>query len=286
MRKSRRGGGVWRSMSIKSFFIGARDYRTVLQLQEKIFNAKVTRQLAISRGETLSPPLPDIVLLLEHSSPVYTLGRRDTSQGLPSHCKIDVIKTRRGGGITYHGPGQVTMYPIANLQHLWNTCQSTSKARSPIEWFSSVLEESMIQTAEQYGVPTHRFKTGVWTSCDGVAASRKLGAIGLQLGNWVSMHGASLNVNNNLEFFDEIVMCELPGRHATSLAQERISRGVGGEAPIVRQVAGVLFDRFVASLQQPSNVAVSALRDLSREAAWLDCVLAECTAEAARETHP
>lgn len=264
---------------MKAFYLGQREYRRVLQLQEAIFNAKIARQVSVRRGECALPLLPDVTLLVEHSAPVYTLGRRDTAEGLPSKCSVDTVKTRRGGGITYHGPGQLTMYPVVNIQVLWKAC-TAQKVRSPIEWFSWVLEEAMVQSAAHYGVPTHRFKTGVWADKYGDVPARKLGAIGLQLGNWVSMHGAGFNVTNDLHFFDDIVMCELPGRSATSLRKEMELRHLTtAPVPTVTATAPLVLEKFVASLHQPPTFVAPTLHDLSSSAAWFDEILEEAGVE-------
>lgn len=257
---------------MKAFFIGKREYRRVLSLQETIFNAKIARQVSVRRGESKLPLLPDVVILVEHSTPVYTVGRRDTAHGLPPHCSIDVVKTRRGGGITYHGPGQLTMYPIANIQLLWKDC-TAEKPRSPIEWFSWALEEAMIQTAAMYHIPTHRFKTGVWADQYKDIPAQKLGAIGLQLGSWVSMHGAGLNVASDLHFFDDIIMCELPDRRATSLSNEMQHRGVAESPPLVQATAPVLLQKFIESLHQQPSYAAPQLVDVSADADWHERVI-------------
>jgi lipoyl(octanoyl) transferase len=258
---------------MQAFYLGKRDYRRVLQLQEAVFSAKIARQVSVRRGESALPLLPDVTLLVEHNAPVYTVGRRDTAEGLPRECSVDVVKTRRGGGITYHGPGQLTMYPIANIQLLWKAC-TAEKVRSPIEWFSWVLEEAMIQSAAHHGIPTHRFKTGVWADKYGDKPARKLGAIGLQLGNWVSMHGAGFNVSNDLHFFDDIVMCELPGRQATSLCEEVARRSLPKSPTLqVQATAPLLLEKFVESLHQPLGSATPQLQNLSADDAWYETVL-------------
>lgn len=246
---------------MKAFYIGKREYLPVLRLQERLFQEKIARQTKLRRGEGTITLLPEVNLLVEHASPVYTIGRRDTSEGLPPSIRsaagvqkdpnsgadpnaphtspalnsslpegripAAVVKTKRGGGITYHGPGQVTMYPIANLQALWKVSTDSHKPRSPIEWFSAVLEKAMMGTAGLYGVPTHPFKTGIWANAFNGEDAKKMGSIGLQLGsNWVSMHGAGFNVSTDLSYFEQIVMCELPGRSATSLMAEIEKRSI------------------------------------------------------------
>ncbi|KPI88560.1 putative lipoate protein ligase [Leptomonas seymouri] len=261
-------GGIMRA-----FYLGKRDYRRVLQLQEAIFDAKIARQVSVRRGECTLPLISDVTLLVEHSAPVYTMGRRDTAEGLPKHCHVDTVKTKRGGGITYHGPGQLTMYPIASIQLLWKAC-TAQKVRSPIEWFTWVLEEAMIQSSAHFGIPAHRFKSGVWADQFNDSPPRKLGAIGLQLGSWVSMHGAGFNVSNDLHYFDDIIMCELPGRRATSLCNELAQRGLSSAtAPQARLVAPLLLENFVESLHQPPDFVVPKLLDLSSDENWHDAVL-------------
>ncbi|KAK7196166.1 Octanoyltransferase [Novymonas esmeraldas] len=259
---------------MKAFYVGRRDYRRVLDLQEAVFHAKIARQTSVRRGESTLSLLPDVTILVEHSAPVYTVGRRDTVHGLPPQCAVDVVKTRRGGGITYHGPGQVTMYPVANIQHLWKAC-TAEKVRSPIEWFSWVLEEAMIQTAAAYQVPAHRYKSGVWADGFHGAAAQKLGAIGLQLGSWVSMHGVGFNVANDLHYFDDIVMCELPGRRATSLSNELKTRSITQPPPpSVQAAAALLLDKYTECLHQPpGGYATPRLVDLSGREDWYEHVV-------------
>lgn len=261
-----------------SFFLGRRNYVEVLRLQEVIFQSKIDRQLALRRGTTRQPLITDVTLLVEHSDPVYTLGRRDTSEGLPSDPagqSVAVVRTRRGGGITYHGPGQLTVYPIANIQSLWRACSMEGKQRSPIEWFSTALERTMIGTVAEYGIPSHGFKTGVWSDPCGVTPARKLGSIGLQLGSWVSMHGAGLNVTTDLRFFDHIVMCELPGKSATSIAEELRLRGLPEAVPTVEEVAVHFLRHLDAALRSGNtgNDGPYRLESVANREDWREYIL-------------
>lgn len=287
---------------MKVAYLGKSNYRHALNLQHAIFTAKIKRQkerqLAATRSERSPPLIPDIVLVTEHDPPVYTMGKRDTSGGfdpqkqassgggkslidgrnaaLPAmHAGAEVIKIGRGGGITWHGPGQVTMYPICNVQSLWQRTEIPAeiKGRSPVRWFSSVLENTMIAAAGKHGVHAHPGCVGVWVPRSGVVDlspeklaqlssgactvsgmdSRKLGSIGLQLSDWVSMHGLGFNVSNDLSFFEQVVMCEMPDKSATSLQQ--LLREAGKECPDVPVVAEDLATAFIAALRLP---AVSA----------------------------
>lgn len=223
---------------MQCYFLGKRSYREVLGFQEAFFAAKVQRQRAIALARlqgaggtgaagssTLPPLLPDAVFAVEHSAPQYTMGRRDTSEGLNEIPVENVVHTRRGGALTWHGPGQLTCYPIVNIQKLWK--QSTDpeevKGKSPVRWFSTVLEESMIGAIQPYGIIGERGCVGAWVG------NKKIGSIGLQLSDWVSMHGIGLNVANDLSYFDKIVMCAMPGRQATSLHQELLQKETGEE---------------------------------------------------------
>lgn len=263
---------------MKAFFIGQREYMPVLQLQERLLNAKVTRQSEVRRKLTTLPLVPDVNILVEHATPVYTTGRRDTLEHLPRTSSVPVVRTKRGGGVTYHGPGQLTMYPIANLQALWKGC-TAEKQRSPIEWFSEMLEKAMMDTAAEFNIPSHPFKTGVWADATPSCDARKYGSIGLQLGsNWVSMHGAGLNLFTDLAFFDQIVMCELPGRRATSLSAEMKARNVDPKScpTSVTDFIGMsalLHAKFVSRLHQADSCHWPPVVDLSTCDDWESKVL-------------
>lgn len=280
---------------MKAFYIGKQEYTNVLTLQECIFHAKIKRQITLQRGlgEGLSL-LPDVTLLVEHSSPVYTTGRRDLSDGLPRACEVAVVRTRRGGGLTFHGPGQLTMYPIVQVQHLWRASCATDKPRSPIEWFSAVLEQAAMDTAQRYGLATHRYKTGVWVDAREGQRHRKLASIGLHLGSWVSMHGLGFNVNPELRYFDDIVMCEMPDERATSLHVEMQARraeqlaslqaeSTAGELtlPSVEEVGRHLYHYFLTNLRRrpvhgpdPTGTEEQgAIVDLSKCVDWKSTLL-------------
>eukprot|EP00796_Vickermania_ingenoplastis_P008231 gene8231-5753_t len=262
---------------MRAFYIGRREYMPVLRLQEIIFEAKIRRQTQVRRGEVQLPLLPDVNILVEHASPVYTVGRRNTSEGLPppGTSTVPVVRIKRGGGITYHGPGQVTMYPIANLQRLWKAC-AAAKPRSPIEWFSEVLEKAMMDTAAAYAIPCHPFKTGVWADAYNEQVARKIGSIGLQMGsNWISMHGAGFNVSTDNAYFGAIIMCELPGRSATSVVEEMKCRGIAATrvpSTDITAVAPRLHRHFVQRLHHPEGDSFQHVTDLSGEGKWMEIV--------------
>lgn len=169
------------------------------------------------------------VLALEHH-PVITVSQRPTAAAnllaSPEHLAalgVAVERTDRGGDITYHGPGQLILYPILDLNRLG----------LGIHNYMRLLEETVILTLRDWGVQGQRepAATGVWVSACDDAAPAKIAAMGVRVRKWISMHGLSLNVRPNLAHFDLIVPCGLAGRAVTSL-----ERAIPGGAPTMREV--------------------------------------------------
>ncbi|GIL53867.1 hypothetical protein Vafri_9383 [Volvox africanus] len=146
------------------------------------------------------------VLLLQHP-PVYTLGAGSTTDHLrftPGTSTIPLHRTERGGEVTYHGPGQLVMYPILDLQAL----------KPDLHWYLRQLEEVVIQALDAVsGIQGERIEglTGVWV--DGA----KVAAIGVRAKKWVSYHGLALNVVTDLSPFNRIVPCGIANRPVTSV---------------------------------------------------------------------
>jgi len=158
----------------------------------------------------------DIVLFLEHH-PVFTLGRRGGLDGLMvsesflEKERITVVHVERGGDITFHGPGQLVVYPIIDLR----------AAGLGVADYVTALEEVMIRTAADFGVKAEQNpkNRGVWIG------NNKLGSIGVAVRRGVSFHGLALNVNTSLTPFSWIHPCGLSGIGMTSLGRE-LSREV------------------------------------------------------------
>jgi len=158
----------------------------------------------------------DIVLLLEHP-PVFTLGRRGglenltVSEDFLNKAGIPVIHVERGGDITFHGPGQVVMYPIIDLR----------AARLGVIDYVGLLEEVMIRTASDWGIGAERnpLNRGVWVG------NNKLGSIGIAIRHGISFHGMAFNVNLSLKPFGWINPCGLQNIGITSMERE-LSRKV------------------------------------------------------------
>ena len=156
--------------------------------------------------------IPDVLLLLEHP-PVYTKGRRSTTDELPMgeywyrRQGIDVVETDRGGRVTYHGPGQLVGYPIVSLRPY----------RDDVHEYIRRMERAIIGAVGDSGVEAEVVDglTGVWTP-----ERRKIGSIGVHVSRGITTHGFAINVNNDLQPFEWIVPCGIEGVRMTSLYVE------------------------------------------------------------------
>lgn len=200
-------------------------YDAGMRLQAALVSARIA-------GE-----IPDTVLFLEHPS-VITLGVRARLEHVlvgPAELarrKIALCRSSRGGDVTWHGPGQLIMYPIIQL--------SPSEA-DPHRYLRN-LEEIAIRTAADFGIKAYRRQglTGAWT------ASGKLASIGIRLKRAVTFHGLSFNVNPHLDGFAAIKPCGLSGERVTSL---KIL--LGEDCPTMAQVRGALARHFGEVCQRP-----------------------------------
>jgi lipoyl(octanoyl) transferase len=164
--------------------------------------------------------VPDLLLLLQHPA-VITLGVKGdggranivaTDERL-AELGIAVHETGRGGDVTYHGPGQIVGYPILDLK----------PDRCDVHRYVRDLEEVMIRVCADYGVTAGRIQglTGTWVGAE------KIGAIGVRLSRWITMHGFAFNVSTDLDHFKLIVPCGISDRGVTSL-----ERATGGRLSI------------------------------------------------------
>lgn len=192
-------------------------YADAWELQEELLAENVQKKLAAGRG--VDPFTVDTIhhlLFCEHN-PVYTLGKSGSDTNLLLHeeglkaKEIEFFRINRGGDITYHGPGQITGYPIFDLE----------KFKPDIHWYLRCLEEAAIKLLADYGLKGERSKgeTGVWLDV-GKPEARKLMAIGVRCSRWITMHGFAFNVNTNLDFFNYIIPCGIQDKTVTSLAAE------------------------------------------------------------------
>jgi len=168
----------------------------------------------------------DYMLLLEHPH-VFTVG----VHGDPGHLLVDpasvgatMVRTDRGGDVTYHGPGQVVGYPIVTVP----------MGPAAIPGHVRAVEQLVIDALAELGLASGRYEgyPGVWIDAGG-ADARKICAIGVRVSRGRSMHGLALNVDPDMEWFDRIIPCGLPDKAVTSLAAE----GIGASVP---EVVGLL----------------------------------------------
>lgn len=196
--------------------LGLIDYQQALEIQKEIFDKNVALKLENRKNGT-QIPTTNYLLICEHPH-VYTLGRSgDKNNLLINSAKLkeaqaQFFETSRGGDITYHGPGQLVVYPILDLDQFF----------TDIHKFLRFLEEAIILTLADYGVESGRIDglTGVWIDHIEKVRPRKICAMGVKASRWVTMHGLAVNVNTDLSFFNHIVPCGITDKAVTSLNQE------------------------------------------------------------------
>lgn len=217
--------------------LGSIDYGEAHELQEKL-------QRARQRGAA-----PDTLLLLEHPRTV-TLGRgaRDDGNLLLSREALEargfsVHEVGRGGDVTYHGPGQIVGYPIVDL----------APDRKDVRRYVGDLEELMIRLAADHELEAGRVEgmNGTWIE------DRKIGAIGVRISRWVTMHGFAFNVSTNLADFGVIVPCGLVGKDVTSL--ERELDGAPPMSDVLDRLEAHFADIFDADLVRDDEPPLSRL---------------------------
>ncbi len=178
--------------------LGIEEYGKIFQLQKQIHHARRNGYL------------PDTVILLEHP-PCFTVGRKGgydhilVSDQFLDQEGIEVYETDRGGDITYHGPGQLVCYPILDLNEYGRD----------IHAYARRMEETLIRTLESFGIVAGRKEgyPGVWTGAS------KIGAEGIAIRHWVTMHGVSLNVYPDLHHFSFILPCGISTMGVTSMEE-------------------------------------------------------------------
>jgi len=215
------------SKAIEVNDLGRMAYRAAWEVQERIH-------------ERVATGGAEAILIVEHP-PVITLGRREdsirnliTSPEELARKNVELIRSDRGGDITYHGPGQIVAYPIIRIaDHGFS-----------VSGYVHRLEAIVLQTLAELGIEAHTDSkaVGVWTKDDGELA--KVCAIGVRIRRGISLHGLALNYDIDLAGFDDIVPCGLTGRKVTS-----IRKILGKEAPSLDETKRVL----IRNLIKPSK---------------------------------
>ena len=185
--------------------LGLSDYNDTWKLQKKLQSKRIL-------GE-----IEDHLLLVEHP-PVFTLGKNASKQHIINNSEdVSIIQTDRGGNITFHGPGQLVCYPILDLNHY----------KRSITWYMRELEQLIIDVLGDYDIKASRKKglTGTWVK------DKKIAALGVRISRWVTMHGFSLNINPDLNFYKNIIPCGIKEYGVTSMAKI-----MGNEVPLMDEV--------------------------------------------------
>ena len=174
--------------------IGQKSYKAVWDLQKEM------------QQQRINGNIEDTLILVEHD-PVYTLGKNANEDHLLQSRdeSVDVFNIERGGDITFHGPGQLVVYPILDL----------SNYKKSVSWYMRTLEQVLIDTLIEFKITAQQNDglTGVWVG------DEKIAALGVRISRWVTMHGFALNVNPDLSFYDGIIPCGIFDHGVTSMEQ-------------------------------------------------------------------
>jgi lipoyl(octanoyl) transferase len=185
-------------------------YAQAYERQQALFTEALRRKAA---GEAVQNTL----VFCEHP-PVFTLGKHGlaanllASEAVLAARGIEVFPIDRGGDITFHGPGQLVVYPIIDLEAF----------HIGLKTYIHCLEEVMIRVIAAFGIRGERLEgaTGVWLDADAPQRVRKIAAIGVRCSRYVTMHGLALNVNTDLSYFGLINPCGFVDKGVTSMQRE------------------------------------------------------------------
>ncbi|MCY4419625.1 MAG: lipoyl(octanoyl) transferase LipB [Cytophagales bacterium] len=191
---------------------GEINYEEALSKQENLLEKLIQWKRKKESEKYIKPEPTQHYLITCTHPPVVTLGRNGKKEHLLYSTQemvekgISFHKTTRGGDITYHGPGQLVVYPILDLEQFFKD----------IHRYLRTLEEAIILTLADYSLRGSRIPklTGVWIN------DKKVAAIGIRMSRWVSMHGLALNVCTHLSHFESIVPCGIADKDVTSIEKE------------------------------------------------------------------
>lgn len=236
---------------------GLISYAEAWEKQKELFQERLD-----AKKDAAGNPLPDVLVSCEHR-PVLTLGKSGqienllVSEEMLRQRGVDFFRIERGGDITYHGPGQLVMYPIFDLEHFVSETASVRPSESAstrqsestgvparhgigLKEYIWRLEEAVILFLKDFGIVAGRLEgaTGVWLDAHG-ANARKICAIGVKASRFVTMHGLAFNINTDLSYFQLINPCGFTDKGVTSLQQE-----LGGQAQDMAACQALLREKF------------------------------------------
>ncbi|MDB4157615.1 lipoyl(octanoyl) transferase LipB [Candidatus Pelagibacter sp.] len=180
------------NIEIKKSIIPIKYDDAIKLLEERLLNININKK-------------SDLIWLLEHEE-VYTAGTRYKENELLNK-KIKLIKTNRGGKITYHGPGQLICYFVIDLK----------KRKKDIRKFITLIEKTIIETLSEFNINSFGDpkNIGIWVEDKGKI--NKVAAIGVRVSKWIAYHGFSININNDLRKYQNIIPCGISNKGVTNL---------------------------------------------------------------------
>lgn len=216
--------------------LGVIDFAKAWDYQTDLFNKILEVKKANRQDESSANLTGNYLLFCEHPH-VFTLGKSgDEKNLLIAKENLNTINAtyhhiNRGGDITYHGPGQIVVYPVIDMENFF----------TDIHKYMRLLEEAVIRTLAHYGIESGRIAglTGVWLEPE-TERARKICALGVKTSRWVTMHGLAFNVNADLSYFKYIVPCGIADKAVTSMAAE-----LGGKQNL-SEVKSVLKEKIVS----------------------------------------
>jgi len=183
-----------RSKEIEILDLGMQGYKKSWNFQKSLLKKRSNNEIN------------DTLIFVEHE-PVYTLGKNaDENHILQNYPEeIKTFHIERGGDVTYHGPGQLVGYPILDLRDY----------KKSISWYMRTLEQIIIDTLSEFNIQADRKNelTGVWYK------NEKIAALGVRVSKWITMHGFSLNINPDLNYYKSIIPCGIFEYGVTSMSK-------------------------------------------------------------------
>jgi lipoyl(octanoyl) transferase len=215
--------------------LGLIDYQKAWDFQTKLFEETLAVKSENRNRPADQQIATDNTLIFCEHPPVYTLGKSGKESNLlikkeelPS-VGATYYHINRGGDITFHGPGQLVVYPIFDLENFF----------TDIHRYMRALEESVIQTLKEFGIDAGRINglTGVWIESEEKSRARKICALGVKTSRWVTLHGLAFNITTDLRYFDYIIPCGIDDKAVTSLQREL------GTPIHIEEVKGILKEK-------------------------------------------
>lgn len=190
--------------SVSIFNLGVSRYLSVLRLQEELYRRNIAAKLSGSKTN-------NFLILCEHE-PVFTLGKSGNRSNIlvsDEEMNAEFYSVNRGGDVTFHGPGQLVIYPVLDLDSFG----------LGLAQYIHLIEEAIIVSLKDYGLYGERIPDapGIWLRNK---YDSKIGAIGVKASRNVTMHGAAVNIHTDLSYFTKIRACGLTGKQTTSLQKE------------------------------------------------------------------